>query len=153
MNERVRRIEVLLEKADPAANELVAEVLGLYGEGLARVMTVVGEEAAARLGADELVSPLLLLHDLHPLDTRARVEQALAGSADLVAVEGDLVRLRVRPTGCRSSAAGAASALREAVLEVAPEIERVEIEIEVADAALIPIESLAVRPASRAPVP
>ncbi|MFI7231110.1 hypothetical protein ACIBO5_48595 [Nonomuraea angiospora] len=151
MNERVRRIESLLDKADPAATELVAEVLGLYGEGLARVMTLVGDEAAARLGADELVSPLLLLHDLHPLDTRTRVEQALAGSAELLSVEGDLVRLRFRPTGCRSSAAGAASALRDAVREAAPEIERVE--IEVADAALIPVESLTVRPASRAPVP
>ncbi|MEV1168782.1 hypothetical protein [Nonomuraea sp. NPDC049784] len=140
MNERIDRIESLLEQADPATTELVGELLALYGEGLARVMTIVGEEAAAHLAADELVSPLLLLHDLHPLDTRARVETALAGSsADVLAVEEDLVRLRLRAGACRSSTA----AMRQAVQDAAPEIERVEIEF--ADTALIPVESLAVR--------
>ncbi|GAA3256995.1 hypothetical protein [Nonomuraea helvata] len=140
MNERIDRIESLLEQAGPDATELVGELLDLYGEGLARVMAVAGEEAAARLAADELVSPLLLLHDLHPLDTRARVETAIAGSsADVLAVEDDLVRLRLRAGGCRSSTA----AMRQAVQDAAPEIERVEIEFE--DTALIPVESLAVR--------
>ncbi|MEV4106667.1 hypothetical protein [Nonomuraea sp. NPDC049695] len=140
MNERIDRIEALLEQAGPAATELVGELLDLYGEGLARVMAVAGEEAAARLAADELVSPLLLLHDLHPLDTRARVETAIAdSSADVLAVEEDLVRLRLRAGACRSSTA----AMRQAVHDAAPEIERVEIEF--ADTALIPVESLAVR--------
>ncbi|QFY13124.1 hypothetical protein GBF35_47035 [Nonomuraea phyllanthi] len=140
MSERIARIESLLDTAGPAATELVGELLGLYGEGLARVMELVGEDHAARLAADELVGPLLLLHDLHPLDTRARVESALAGSAaDVLAVEADLVRLRLRAGGCRSSADG----LRQAVRDAAPEIERVEIEL--ADQALIPVESLAVR--------
>ncbi|MFI7635047.1 hypothetical protein [Nonomuraea sp. NPDC049400] len=141
MNERIDRIESLLEQADPAATELVGELLDLYGEGLARVMAVVDEEAAACLAADELVSPLLLLHDLHPLDTRARVETALAGSrADVLAVEEDLVRLRLQAGGCRSSAA----AMRQAVHDAAPEIERVEIEF-ADNTPLIPVESLAVR--------
>ncbi|MFC4120591.1 hypothetical protein [Nonomuraea zeae] len=151
MNERIGRIEAMLDEAGPAAIELVKELLDLYGEGLGRVMTLVGEEPAARLAADELVSPLLLLHDLHPLDTRARVEAALAGeSADVLAIDGDLVRLRVRPTGCRSSAAAQAPALRAAVRAAAPEIERVEIELEHAEPPLIPLDTLTVREAPRA---
>jgi Fe-S cluster biogenesis protein NfuA len=146
MNERIGRIEAMLDEAGPAAIELVKELLDLYGEGLGRVMQLVGEEPAARLAADELVSPLLLLHDLHPLDIRARVEAALAGgSADVLAIDGDLVRLRIRPSGCRSSAAAAAQELRAAVRAAAPEIERVEIELEHPDSPLIPIESLTVR--------
>ncbi|MBF8187990.1 NifU family protein [Nonomuraea sp. K274] len=148
MSERIGRIEALLETAGPAATELVKELLDLYGDGLARVMAIVGEEQGARLAADELISSLLLLHDLHPLDIRARVRTALAGgSAEVLAIEGDLVRLRVRPTGCGSSAA--TSALRQSVLDAAPEIERVEIEF--ADTSLIPVESLTVRPATTAP--
>ncbi|MEO3874335.1 hypothetical protein ABGB18_36545 [Nonomuraea sp. B12E4] len=144
MNERISRIESMLEQAGPAASELVKELLDLYGDGLARVMAAVGEEQAARLAADELVSSLLLLHDLHPLDTRARVESALAGtSAEVLVVEEDWVRLRLRPTGCGS--APAESALREAVRNAAPEIEHVEIQIEAKEPTLIPIESLTVR--------
>ncbi|MFC4006246.1 hypothetical protein ACFOY2_03360 [Nonomuraea purpurea] len=148
MNARIDRIEALLAEADPAAVELVQELLALYGEGLGRIMATVGEAEATGLAADELVSSLLLLHDLHPLDTRARVRSALAGtSAAVVAIEDDLVRLRVPPTGCASSAAAATTALREAVLDAAPEIARVEID----QTPVIPVESLVVRRGSEAP--
>ncbi|MGW0808739.1 hypothetical protein [Nonomuraea sp. NPDC002799] len=154
MNERIGRIEALLEQADPATIELVKELLDLYGDGLGRIMAAVGEETAALLAADELVAALLLLHDLHPLDARARVTAALAGtSADVLAVEDDRVRLRLPATGCRSSAAAERSALREAVLDAAPEIQQVEFESGLAPAPLIPAASLTVRPASRTPAP
>ncbi|TDD23258.1 NifU family protein [Nonomuraea diastatica] len=150
MDDRIARIEVMLDGAGPDAVELVKELLGLYGEGLARVMAILEDEQAARLAADESVAPLLLLHDLHPLDVRARVEAAISGSAELLAVEDDLVRLRVRPAGCRSSAT-AASALREAVRAAAPEIEHVDIEVEREETPLIPVESLAARSGPRTP--
>ncbi|MEV0387028.1 hypothetical protein [Nonomuraea sp. NPDC050643] len=138
MSERIERIEELLDDADPAAIELVRRLLELYGDGLARVMTLAGEPLAARLAADELIFPLLVLHDLHPLDTRARVESALAGhDADLTHLEDGLARLRVRGSGCRVTAA------EQAVRAAAPEVERIE--IEGTERPLIPIESLTVR--------
>lgn len=149
MNERITAIESMLEEADPAAIELVRHLLGLYGEGLARVMEIAGEQTAELLAADELLSPLLVLHDLHPLDARARVVAALeGGGADLLAIEDGRARLRFRAAGCRSSQATAQEAVRAAVLAAAPEIEHVEFEPE--QGALIPVESLSVRPASRA---
>ncbi|MFC5834520.1 hypothetical protein [Nonomuraea insulae] len=148
MNERITAIESMLEEADPAAIELVRHLLGLYGEGLARVMEIAGEQTAELLAADELLSPLLVLHDLHPLDARARVTAALEGGADLLAIEDGRARLRLRAAGCRSSQAAAQEAVRAAVLAAAPEIEHVEFEPE--QSALIPVESLSMRPASRA---
>ncbi|MCF6469654.1 hypothetical protein FAF44_14820 [Nonomuraea sp. MG754425] len=143
-SERVARIEALLEAADPAAIELVGELLGLYGEGLARVMDLAGESLGAELAADELVSHLLLLHDLHPLDLRARVEAALPG-AEILAVEDGLVRVRVRASGCGSSAVSAAE---QAVRAAAPEADRVEVEVGPGERPMIPVESLTVRRAA-----
>jgi Fe-S cluster biogenesis protein NfuA len=154
VNERIAAIESMLEEADPAAIELVRHLLGLYGEGLARVMELAGERTAELLAADELLSPLLVLHDLHPLDARTRVVAALeGGDADLLAIEDGRARLRFRAAGCRSSRATAQEAVRAAVLAAAPEIEHVEfehVESEPEQSALIPVESLSVRPASRA---
>lgn len=162
VTERVRRVEELLDGAvDGHAVELAEALLDLYGEVLARIMATVsaadppgsGEGLAERIAADELVAHLLLLHDLHPLDASTRIERALPGlrgrlagaSAELVAVEGDLARLRLRPRrgGCGSSAAPS-SVVEEAVLRAAPEIERVEIDVveSTPPPVVIPVESL-----------
>ncbi|HEV7516629.1 MAG TPA: hypothetical protein VGR07_10050 [Thermoanaerobaculia bacterium] len=72
------RIEVLmgeLAAASPAiqakTEELVRLLMQLYGGGLKRILAIVDEAGAAdpifaRLVADDLVSTLLVLHDLHP---------------------------------------------------------------------------------------
>ncbi|MEV0590697.1 NifU family protein [Nonomuraea cavernae] len=155
---RLSRVDALLDEVTDARGvEFVEALLDLYGEALSRVMTVAsaaGEGLAERLAADGLVSHLLLLHGLHPLDARTRIEQALrvarkrlgGGSADVVAVEPDVVRLRLRPArgGCRSSAATLTAALEQAVRAAAPEIEAVEIEVEnpPAPPVVVPVESL-----------
>src|SRR3712207_7897493 len=90
LQERVARMETLLGEieglADPTARskaaEMVQVLLELYGEGLARMIEVVAEgEERERIfeafAEDELVSHLLLLHGLHPLDVETRVIQAL----------------------------------------------------------------------------
>src|SRR4051795_2014389 len=90
VRQRVSRIETLLEeietlkdpKARSRAAEMVQVLLELYGEGLGRMMEVVaqGEESERIFEAfigDELVSHLLLLHGLHPLDVESRVVRAL----------------------------------------------------------------------------
>ena len=153
LQERVARIETLLGEIealhDPNARakaaEMVQVLLELYGEGLARVMDVVAEgEERERifeaLAEDELVSHLLLLHGLHPLDVQTRVNQALeevrpylrshGGDVELLGIEGGVVRVRLQGScdGCPSSAATLKLAIEEALQKAAPDLEGVEAE-------------------------
>jgi Fe-S cluster biogenesis protein NfuA/nitrite reductase/ring-hydroxylating ferredoxin subunit len=153
LQERVARIETLLEEietlADPNARSKAAELVGvlldLYGEGLARMMEVVaeGEERERTfeaLAVDELVSHLLLLHGLHPLDVEARVIGALeevrpylqshGGNVELLGVEGGVARLRLQGScdGCPSSAMTLKLAIEEAIEKAAPDLEGIEAE-------------------------
>ena len=153
LQERAARMETLLGEiealADPNARAKAAEVvqvlLELYGEGLARVMDVVAEgEERERifeaLAEDELVSHLLLLHGLHPLDVQTRVTQALeevrpylrshGGDVELLGIEGGVVRVRLQGScdGCPSSAATLKLAIEEALQKAAPDLEGVEAE-------------------------
>jgi len=148
------RIEALLDQlaavGDPTVAELgealVAAVLQMYGEGLARIVAALaaapdGEVAVRRIAADELVANLLLLHDLHPDDLDTRIQDALdrvrpylgshAGGVDYVGVDGDgVAHLRLQGTcdGCAGSAATVNNAIERAVLDAAPEVLRVEVE-------------------------
>ncbi|MDX6532664.1 MAG: hypothetical protein QOF68_408 [Gaiellales bacterium] len=147
----VAEIERLLDEAErlddeghSLATEIVQALLQLYGDGLARVITVIDECGAAevreRLTADELVSHLLLLHDLHPVSLETRIVQALddvrpylkshGGNVELLGVEGSVARLRLEGScsGCPSSAVTLRLAVEEAIYKAAPEIERVEAE-------------------------
>jgi Fe-S cluster biogenesis protein NfuA/nitrite reductase/ring-hydroxylating ferredoxin subunit len=153
LQERVARIETLLGEietlADPNARSKAAEMaqvlLELYGEGLARMMEVVaqGEESERTFkvfAEDELISHLLLLHGLHPLDVETRVVQALeevrpylqshGGNVELLGIEGDVARVRMEGScdGCPSSAVTLKLAIEEAVLRAAPDLERIEAE-------------------------
>jgi Fe-S cluster biogenesis protein NfuA/nitrite reductase/ring-hydroxylating ferredoxin subunit len=153
LQERVARIETLLGEIealqDPNARAKAAEVvqvlLELYGEGLARVMDVVAEgkereRVFEALAEDELVSHLLLLHGLHPLDVQTRVTQALeevrpylrshGGDVELLGIEGGVVRVRLQGScdGCPSSAATLELAIEEALQKAAPDLEGVEAE-------------------------
>jgi Fe-S cluster biogenesis protein NfuA len=132
----VARIESLLDEIDgtPRAVETVQSVVELYGEAFRRLL------AGADPVEDELLSHLLLLHDLHPVDVETRVRNALdevrpylgshGGGVELLAVEDGVVRVRLEGTcdGCRSSAATLRLAIEDAVLKAAPELERVEAE-------------------------
>jgi Fe-S cluster biogenesis protein NfuA/nitrite reductase/ring-hydroxylating ferredoxin subunit len=153
LQERVARIETLLGEietlADPHAKSKAAEMaqvlLELYGEGLARMMEVVaqGEESERAFkvfAEDELISHLLLLHGLHPLDVETRVVQALEevrpylesheGNVELLGVEGGVARVRMEGScdGCPSSAVTLKLAIEEAILKAAPDLEGIEAE-------------------------
>jgi Fe-S cluster biogenesis protein NfuA/nitrite reductase/ring-hydroxylating ferredoxin subunit len=139
------RVEGLLGEveaiADPAARETalaaVQALVELYGEALARVTARAGPES---LISDELLSHLLIAHDLHPLPVGERVAAALnevrpyleshGGGVDLLGVEDGVARIRLRGSceGCPSSAMTLKLAVEDAVRRAAPEIERVDAE-------------------------
>ena len=111
------RIQTLLDScaaggaaAHERAEQLVREVVGLYGAGLERIVALLGDpRLAEQLATDDLVASLLLVHGLHPHDLHRRVSDALdrvrpylgshGGDVDLLEVtddEGATVRLPVR---------------------------------------------------------
>jgi Fe-S cluster biogenesis protein NfuA/nitrite reductase/ring-hydroxylating ferredoxin subunit len=129
-----------------AADELVRQLVSLYGDGLAQIVGLLhaegqpGEQLLARLAGDPLVESLLLVHDLHPLDTDARIQRALdrvrpylgshAGGVEYLGVRDGVARLRLEGSchGCPSSTATVQLAIEGAVLEAAPEVSEVVVE-------------------------
>jgi Fe-S cluster biogenesis protein NfuA len=148
------RVEELLEAlrsggfggAAQAAEELVGLLIGLYGDGLARIVAVLGEEGEAgaavlaRLADDPQVEGLLLLHDLHPLDVDARIQRALdrvrpylgshAGGVEYLGVTDGVARLRLEGSchGCPSSTVTVQLAIQGAIEDAAPEVTEVAVE-------------------------
>ncbi len=131
--------------AKSKAAEVVQVLLELYGEGLARMMEVVaqGGESGRTFEAfaeDELVSHLLLLHGLHPIDMETRVVKALeevrpylqshGGNVELLGVERGVAHLRMQGScnGCPSSAMTLKLAIEEAVQKAAPDLLGIEAE-------------------------
>ncbi len=77
--ERIGQLSAQIEaSADPAisraADELVATMLEMYGEGLRRVLVPLDEGTRIALAEDDLVASLLLIHDLHPVPLEQRVQ-------------------------------------------------------------------------------
>ncbi|ORV89993.1 hypothetical protein AWC11_12900 [Mycobacterium interjectum] len=163
------RIQALLDScaaSGPAAYEraqqLVREVVGLYGAGLERIVRAGDAGLAERLAADDLVASLLLVHGLHPHDVHRRVSDALdrvrpylgshGGDVDLleiVAGEGpgeSTARLAFRGSckSCPSSAVTLELAVQDAVRAAAPEISSIEVVTAPTEKAtgVIPAESL-----------
>jgi Fe-S cluster biogenesis protein NfuA len=129
------------------AEELVTCLVELYGAGLAEILRILGEDAEAGprlidgLVADPLVESLLLVHDLHPLDTGSRIQRALgelgsqAGVVEYLGIDDQgVVHLRLEKSGhgCGSSSAssgGAEETVEKAVTDAAPDITGVTIEV------------------------
>jgi Fe-S cluster biogenesis protein NfuA/nitrite reductase/ring-hydroxylating ferredoxin subunit len=143
------KVEALLAElastSDPAtagrAEELVGLLVEFYGTGLARIMELLDEQAAAPLLGDRLVAGLLVLHDLHPQTTEERVLAALervrpylgshAGDVEYLGLDDDgTVRLKLAGScdGCPSSALTVKMAIEKGIEDVAPEITKVHVE-------------------------
>lgn len=142
------RIQTLLDScaangaaAQERAQQLVREVVGLYGAGLERIIRLAGDPGLAeRLATDDLVASLLLVHGLHPHDVHRRVSDALdrvrpylgshGGDVDLLEVSDEGV-VRLAFTGscksCPSSAMTLELAVEDAVRAAAPEISSIEV--------------------------
>jgi Fe-S cluster biogenesis protein NfuA len=139
LEERLAHLEQLPPGESREAGLAAAEgLLRVYGEALRRVVSLIGHEAVQTLQEDELVSQLLLLHELHPASLEERVTSALAelspyigshgGGIELVSIEGDVARVRLEGScvGCSASTATLKLAVEEAVLRAAPELRAVE---------------------------
>jgi Fe-S cluster biogenesis protein NfuA len=150
VQERIARVEALLGQieADPRAAEALQAVVELYGEALARLLGGVDPIQ------DELLSHLLLVHDLHPVDLVTRVREALeevrpylgshGGDVELLGVEDGVARLRLAGTcnGCPSSTVTLRNAIEEALLRAAPDLEGIEAEGVAEPAGLLQIGAL-----------
>lgn len=128
-----------------SAKTLVQLLLDLHSVGLERVMEIVvgsdqGQRTIDELGRDPLVSSLLVLYGLHPLDMESRVRQAVekiqprvrkgGGELQLIGFEGGVVRLQVQVTGhaCGSTGKTLKSMVEEALYEAAPDMNSLLIE-------------------------
>jgi len=166
------RVEALLAElrshAGPqvaaTAEELVSCLVELYGGGLAQITAILGEDEAgprllAKLVADPLVEGLLLVHDLHPLDTSARIRRAveevlpqLGARVDEIEYHGlddqGIVHVRLERSagGCQSTAGQIQTVIEQAVAGAAPEAAGVAIEVTEAPAEL-PLLQISRRPA------
>jgi Fe-S cluster biogenesis protein NfuA/nitrite reductase/ring-hydroxylating ferredoxin subunit len=175
------RIQTLLDAtsaggaaARERAEQLVREVVELYGAGLSRIVAAVDDQADPsmldRLVADDLVASLLLVHGLHPHDVRRRVSDALdrvrpylgshGGDVHLLHIVGDTVQLQFAGSckSCPSSAVTLELAVEDAIRAAAPEVSSIEVvtpQTGTADAGkpatVIPAESLLASLHSRAP--
>lgn len=153
LQKRIQRIGEVVEQlesvADPnsraMAKELLESLMALHGAALERILELaseVGEAGAtliAKCGRDELVSSVLLLYGLHPVDLHSRVTRALdklrpyleshAAKAELASVgaEGGVrVRLQLKSNGCGSAAVK--STVEAALQDAAPDAATITIE-------------------------
>ena len=95
--------------------ELVEAILDLHGAGLDRILEIVtgvadnGPAMLDRFSRDELVSSLLILHGLHPVDLDTRVHKAIetlapalrsqGGAIELIRIEDGVVTVRLTRSG------------------------------------------------------
>jgi len=143
----ITRIEALPDaSARRLLHECLQSLLGLYGDGLARVLQLAGNAGAdgepvrAALLHDKLVRGLLLIHGLHPDSLETRLRAALdqvrpylkshGGNVELIQLENDLARLRLQGTcqSCPSSSVTLELAVRNALEEHCPDLAGFEVE-------------------------
>jgi Fe-S cluster biogenesis protein NfuA len=146
IEELAREIEALPDANSRAtAAELVQLLMEFYGQGLARMVAIAGQGDAAQAGIvdafarDTIVSQLLMLHGLHPVDLPTRVGKALdkvrpllhshGGDVELLGIENGLLRLRLEGSchGCPSSTLTLKNAIEEAIYEFAPDISGLDV--------------------------
>ncbi len=145
--ERFQNLIARLESVDDVearelAEELLATMLELYGEGLERIVRALDAAPEVRdgLARDGVVGSLLLIHGLHPVPVAARVEAALesirpymeshGGGVELVGLEDGVAHLHLRGScdGCPASASTLELAIRQALEEAAPDLDGIRVD-------------------------
>jgi Fe-S cluster biogenesis protein NfuA/nitrite reductase/ring-hydroxylating ferredoxin subunit len=143
--DRVQQLSARLDELPDAAarelaQELVATVIAMYGDGLRRIVEAIegSREAGAtildQLAQDGAVASLLLIHDLYPVPLRDRVIEALdtvrpymeshGGNVELLSLEKGVAKLALRGScnGCSASRATLELAIKQALEEHAPDL-------------------------------
>lgn len=182
--DRIEELVARLEAAPDAslradAMALAQLLLDLHRQGLARILELAGQNGTGpnaagqngagpngaggliqRLGADECVAALLMLHDLHPVDLSTRVEQALekvrpllrshGGDVELTSLTDGVVQLKLEGSchGCPSSTLTLRNAIEEAMFQFAPDITRLEVSGVVEEppaSGFVPLEAIRVK--------
>jgi Fe-S cluster biogenesis protein NfuA/nitrite reductase/ring-hydroxylating ferredoxin subunit len=149
--ERVESLTAQLDELSDAharevAQELVAAVIAMYGDGLRRIIeTIMAAREAGATILDELtqdgaVASLLLIHDLYPTSLEERVVEALdtvrpymeshGGNVELVGIDDGVARLMLQGScnGCAASRATLELAIKQALEEHCPDLEGLEVE-------------------------
>src|SRR5579871_6823266 len=146
---RLKRVDELVRGVQATANpalrasveELMQTLLELHGAGISRMMEIVWDDGEAgqriieeKLPQDDLVSSLLLLHDLHPYPLADRVQMGLnkvrpylqshGGEVEVLSVEDGVVRLRLRGSceNCAASSLTLKYAVEDAIYAAAPDV-------------------------------
>lgn len=165
---RLARLDELLAQLErtPGATaalalDAVQALTDVYGTALARMVDLAPAGILEAYDRDELLRHLMVLHDLHPHPVEQRVQRALegvrpylhshGGDVTLVSVADGVARVAFTGhcDGCTSSTETMAAVIRDAVLALAPELDRVEAEAATAPAhpaPVISVESLLQRP-------
>ena len=122
------------------AKALVQLILDLHATGLERALEILakngdlGQRAIDDLGDDSLVSSLLVLYGLHPLDLETRIERAVekvkprvrkgGGELELLGMEDGVVRLHIEVTGhtCGSTGKTLQAMVEDALYAAAPDM-------------------------------
>jgi len=151
---RIQQIGDLVQQLDTIADpelrarskSLVQLILDLHAAGLERALELIakndvfGQSVIDDLGRDSLVSSLLVLYGLHPLDADARVAREVeklvpkvrkaGGELILERAEDGFVHLRVQIAshGCGSTKQSLRALIEEAIYEAAPDINGLQIE-------------------------
>lgn len=151
---RIQRIGTLVGEmeniAQPelraSAKALFQLILDLNAAGFERVLETVakngesGQKQIDELGRDGLISSLLVLYGLHPIDMETRVEQAIekvrpqvrkgGGELELLGQATGMVQIRMEITGhaCGSTGKTLKKLVEDAVYEAAPDVAGVSIE-------------------------
>jgi Fe-S cluster biogenesis protein NfuA/nitrite reductase/ring-hydroxylating ferredoxin subunit len=149
--DRVQQLSSQVEELPDAgarelAQELVATVIAMYGDGLKRIVEVIegsrdaGATILDELAQDGAVASLLLIHDLYPVSLEERVLEALdtvrpymeshGGNVELLAIEGGVAKLALQGScnGCAASQATLELAIKQALDEHAPDLVGLEVE-------------------------
>ncbi len=151
---RAERIDTLIQEVsvlpDPQVRsmvqELIQELLDLYGEGLSRILELTaqaglpGKELIKDFTKDDLLSSLFVLHDLHPEDIETRVAQALVevrpylrshgGNVELLKIDNGIAYLRLEGScnGCSASSNTLKLTIEEAIYKAAPDLIEIQVE-------------------------